>query len=221
MLLRYLSFSSQVPKGLNIKHAIICLIRNQAVAGTMNSMTKKKLLAVLAVIIAFTFFTGCLGGSSEGESDGETNKEYSTRADGVWGPENGHTNEGEDTIVDITFNHQFITEVTFVLTWVDTNDNGDEEAASDDVFTVSAGPPNGTEEGGSGSGGQLQFTVRSGIHREEPVDNNAGWKLTINIEPGEGTTAPAFGVLVWWEDTGNDWQLSATYSYLVAPEAEE
>ncbi len=187
----------------------------------MNNTTKKKLVAIFAVMIAITLLTGCLGGSGESESEEESANTYNLRTDGTWGPENGHTDEGEETAVDITFNHQFITEVTFTLTWVDMNDHGDEEAASDDVFTVSAAPPNGTEEGSSGAGGQVQFTVRSGINREEPIENNAGWKVTITIEPGEGTTAPGLGVLVFWEDTGNDWQLSATYSYLVAAEAEE
>ncbi len=175
---------------------------------------KKKFGLLLIFIVSFAVFSGCLGGGDEGGDSVKT--EWVSRTGGSWGPTSGYTGENDETIVNVDFNHTHISGATFKLTWTDTNNNGDPESAQDDKFTIEVTPPNGSGEPTkkSGSGSSLTVEVSAGQNIEEPVENGKGWKVTITIEPGEGSTAPGLGQFVWFADTGNDWTLKVEYKFL-------
>lgn len=102
---------------------------------------KKKIGLLIILTVFLVAISGCLGGEAENKET--PNVEYVTKTGGIWGPQNGHTEENEETIVDVNFEHQYISEVTFTLTWTDYNNNGDPEPAQDDRFTLEVTPPNG------------------------------------------------------------------------------
>ena len=169
---------------------------------------------LLIFIVSFAVFSGCLGGGDEG---GDTPKtEWVVRGGGNWGPKSGRTEENEETIVTVDFNHTHISGATFKLTWTDTNAPGDPEPAQDDRFTIEVTPPNGSGEPTkkSGTGSSLSLDVSAGQNIEEPVENGKGWRVTITIEPGEGSTGPGPGPLIIYTDSGNDWTLKVEYKFL-------
>ena len=179
---------------------------------------KKEFGVLLIFIVSFAVFSGCLGGGEEG--GGSVKTEWVTRSGGRWGPTSGYTGENDETTVNVDFNHTHISQATFKLTWTDTNNNGDPESAQDDKFTIEVTPPNGSGEPTkkSGSGSSLTLEVSAGQNIEEPVQNGAGWMDKITIDPGQGTTAPGFGLVIIYSDSGNDWTLNVEYSYLVEQE---
>jgi len=179
----------------------------------------KKVKIVMAFLLILTILiVGCLGNGSEEPTEPEFT--MVARSGGPLPAVNGHTEENEETTVDVPFNETFITQATFKLTWTDTNNNGDPESAQDDKFTIEVTPPNGSgePETKSGTGNTLSLTVDVPQNIEEPVENGVGWIVKITIEPGEGTTAPGFGRFIWYTDTGNDWALTIEYKYLEAVE---
>lgn len=180
----------------------------------------KKKICLLTILIVFTAaFSGCLGGG--GEDTKESKIEYVVRSGGTYGPVEGHTNEGEESTVDINLNSTYITEATFRLTWTDTNNNGDPEPGQDDTFTIEVTPPNGSGEpdSNSGAGSSLSLEIDVPQNLEEPTQNDAGWNVKITIAPGSGSSGgPGLGIVIIWADSGNDWTLNVEYKYLQALE---
>lgn len=178
----------------------------------------RKLVLVIAVIIVMAAFAGCLG--EDDEKKKEPKITYVAKASGPLPAINGHTSENEETSVDLPFNETYITQVSLKLTWTDTNDAGDPESAEDDTFTIEVIPPNGTgePERKSGMGNQLVLTFDAPQNVEEPIENGAGWKVKITIDPGEGSTGPGLGIVLIYNDGGNDWTLNMEYKYLQASE---
>lgn len=180
-------------------------------------MMKLKIGLLIILIVFATAISGCLGGG--GEDTKESNITYMMKAGGKDGPYEGYTGENDESTVDINFNHTFITQATFKLTWTDTNNNGDPESSQDDTFTIEVTPPNGSGEPAktSGAGSSLTLDIDSPQNFEEPVENNVGWNVKITCAPGEGSSGgPGLGILIFWADSGNDWTLNVEYKYLEA-----
>jgi len=180
---------------------------------------KKKICLLIIITIFMAAFSGCLGGG--GEDNKETQIEYVVRSGGTYGPEEGRTEEGQESTLDITLNSTYITQAIFKLTWTDTNNNGDPESAQDDTFTIEVTPPNGSGEpdSNSGAGSSLSLEIDVPQNLEEPTQNDAGWKVKITIQPGQGSSGgPLLGIFIIYSDTGNDWKLNVEYKYLQALE---
>ncbi|UCG70704.1 MAG: hypothetical protein JSV09_06735 [Thermoplasmata archaeon] len=180
---------------------------------------KLKIGLLIILIVFTTAISGCLGG--EGEGSKETEITYAVMAGGRDGPYEGYTGENDESTVDITFNHTYIVQASFRLTWTDTNNNGDPESAQDDTFTIEVTPPNGSGEPAknSGAGNSLTLDIDSPQNHEEPMDNGAGWHVKITCDPGQGSSGgPGLGIWIIWTDSGNDWILNVEYKYLQAVE---
>jgi hypothetical protein len=174
-----------------------------------------KWVLLIAVVVTMAAVAGCLG---EGDAGGEDEEKvvYQMKNNGAWGPVSGYTGENEVSSVDINFNDTYIAEITLVLTWTDTNNNGDPEPAQDDTFTMEITGPNGTEPvQKTGAGNKVEASVKFPQIADEPVTNNAGWNVKITCEPGQGSSGgPGLGLFIIYSDSGNDWTLNAEYSYL-------
>lgn len=175
----------------------------------------RKWVLLIAVVISMAVFAGCLGGEGEGDG-GEPEIIYTMKNNGAWGPVSGYTGESEASNIDITFNDSYIAEITLILTWTDTNNNGDPEPAADDTFTMEITGPNGTEPvKKSGAGNKLEASVKFPQNADEPVENGMGWNVKITCDPGQGSSGgPGLGFFIIYADSGNDWTLNVKYSYL-------
>ncbi|UCE73927.1 MAG: hypothetical protein JSV56_13045 [Methanomassiliicoccales archaeon] len=180
---------------------------------------KLKIGLLIILIVFATAISGCLGGGEEDTKEPVIT--YVVKAGGKDGPYSGYTGENDETTVDINFNHTYIVQATFKLTWTDTNNNGDPESSQDDTFTIEVTPPNGSGEPAknSGAGSSVTLDIDSAQNLEEPMENSVGWKVKITCEPGEGSSGgPGLGIFIFWADSGNDWTLNVEYKYLQAME---
>ncbi|MCK5562095.1 MAG: MFS transporter [Thermoplasmata archaeon] len=137
------------------------------------------------------------------------------------GTEPGYTNENQ--VSEFTF---VISEETPKLVWVNCSLSWtDEDSAypfgtnDPDEFQVSIIAPNGEtmDDSGFSNAGTVEATVKLDFEEADFQYNYLG-EWTVQVEAGvcgdDSSAASIIGVILTTEDTGNDWSLDYSYTYL-------
>jgi hypothetical protein len=177
----------------------------------------RKLVIIIASVVIFAAFAGCLGGGDEEKKEKPTElalKQGTIQEISGWIDDDG--NEHASGTFPLPLNDSNIVSIEITVMVEDSNsENAETDQGSDpDSITVTAAGGNNTEtmEGITPFSAKFEFTALGG---EEPTNFLDGaWSVQIDAALGGGKPRFFFGFIIWI-DQGVAYTISGQYTFLV------